>query len=213
MNMYALHASTAVPRISKAFRIQFSLLLLLCGWALAAFAAPVVPPSSSWALAGDMTGWMLFILGATIRFWSICCIAGRKSLLIVETGPYALCRNPLYIGTFMIVASEAAFLKSMWFALSLVLLIAFYHQFVIPSEECKLRTRLGADFDRYAARVPRWLPRTLNGRCLAPITIRDRSAVISELSCLACWAIVPILGSVTCSLRMLPWWPHYVPGF
>ena len=46
MNMYALHASTAVPRISKTFRIQFSLLLLLCGWVLAAFAAPVVPPSN-----------------------------------------------------------------------------------------------------------------------------------------------------------------------
>jgi len=213
MNTHALPVSPATPRISTAFRIQFSVLLLLCGWTLAAFATPVVPPGSSWAVAGDVAGWMLFTFGAAIRFWSICHIAGRKTRVIVETGPYALCRNPLYVGTFLIVASEAAFLKSMWFALSLAILVAFYHRCVIPSEEYKLRTRLGASFNSYVARVPRWLPRTLKIGCVLPSSIQDRSAVMSELSCLTCWAIVPVLGTVTCGLRMLPWWPHYVPGF
>ena len=41
-------------------------------------------------------------------------VAARKTRIAVDTGPYALCRNPLYLGTFLIIASEAAKFGDVW---------------------------------------------------------------------------------------------------
>ncbi|MBL8852309.1 MAG: isoprenylcysteine carboxylmethyltransferase family protein [Planctomycetaceae bacterium] len=211
MELQAANISTRA-RVTTAFRIQFSVLLLLCGWTLAAFSSPPVSEHNAWATAADALGWTSFACGALFRFWSICHIAGRKSQMVVDYGPYALCRNPLYVGTFLIVASETLFLKSAWFALSLVTLVGFYQLIVVPGEEQRLLSRFGAAFHGYASRVPRWIPR-FDPRCLAAVEVRDRAAVLSEIQCLIWWMVVPILGYLTCYARALPWWPHYVPGF
>jgi protein-S-isoprenylcysteine O-methyltransferase Ste14 len=212
MDSQAADISARRARVTTAFRIEFSVLLLLCGWTLAAFSSPIVAERHLWSTAADALGWICFGCGAVIRFWSICHIAGRKTQIVVDTGPYALCRNPLYLGTFLIVASEALFLKSAWFALAVVSLIGFYQLIVVPGEEQRLLLRLGAAFSAYAKRVPRWIPR-FDPRCLTAVHLRDRSAVLSEIQCLVWWTIVPILGHLTCYARALPWWPHYVPGF
>jgi len=212
MELQALSVSANVRSTSASWRIQVSACLLIVGWGLAACSAPMIMEGSPIDAVADGIGWSCLLLGVAIRFWSIWHIAGRKSRAIVETGPYALCRNPLYLGTMLIGTSEAAFLKSGWFLLSFVSLILFYVMTVIPGEERKLYSRFGSDFQDYCERVPRWWPR-FRRQCLAPVSVRDRRAIAAELRCLLCWTLLPMLGETTCYLRVQPWWPHLVPGF
>ena len=79
--------------------------------------APPIPKGSWPDLLFTSLAWMLFIAGAALRFWSTLYIGGRKlggrkQNGVVTEGPYSLCRNPLYLGTFLLGLSAACFLQS-----------------------------------------------------------------------------------------------------
>jgi protein-S-isoprenylcysteine O-methyltransferase Ste14 len=78
--------------------------------------------------------------------------------LVVE-GPYRYVRNPMISGVLFILLGEAACFASLslliWFA-AVFAVNALYLPLV---EEPGLRRRFGADYDEYAAHVPRWIPR------------------------------------------------------
>ena len=82
----------------------------------------------------------------------------RKNAELTSTGPYAYTRNPLYLGSLLIVLGFGVASGS-W--VLLVLLAALFALIYIPTiqgEEQYLRAHFAA-FDAYAARVPRLLPR------------------------------------------------------
>jgi protein-S-isoprenylcysteine O-methyltransferase Ste14 len=87
----------------------------------------------------------------------------RKNTELTTTGPYAHTRNPLYLGSLSIALGFAAAAGS-WSLLALLLgsFAAIYWP-TIRSEEAFLRERF-ANFDAYAAAVPRILPRLLPAR-------------------------------------------------
>jgi hypothetical protein len=75
----------------------------------------------------------------------------------VDTGPYAIVRNPLYIGNLCLWAGLGVLL---WpWALVAPLLLGAEYLFIVRWEEHNLRSQLGAPYDAYCARVSRWLPR------------------------------------------------------
>jgi len=82
----------------------------------------------------------------------------RKNEELTTTGPYSYTRNPLYLGS-MIIAAGFVWAARSWIlsAVVLVLFIAIYLP-VIREEEKHLRERF-SDFNAYASRVPRLLPR------------------------------------------------------
>ena len=82
----------------------------------------------------------------------------RKNAELTQTGPYAYTRNPLYLGSLLAALGFVA--ASLRWELALLFLVMFAAIYlpVILSEERFLRARF-ADFDSYAARVPRLLPR------------------------------------------------------
>ena len=82
----------------------------------------------------------------------------QKNTELTTTGPYAYTRNPLYLGSFLIAAGFAIASRSLWVAFIAILLLAGIYWPVIRSEEEYLRTRF-SEFDEYAQRVPRLLPR------------------------------------------------------
>jgi protein-S-isoprenylcysteine O-methyltransferase Ste14 len=87
----------------------------------------------------------------------------RKNAELTRTGPYAYTRNPLYLGS-MMIAFGFAVASGSWiiFVLLAVLFFAIYLP-TIRSEEGYLRERF-AEFDEYAAKVPRLLPRLTPAR-------------------------------------------------
>ncbi|MHA1113585.1 MAG: methyltransferase family protein, partial [Alphaproteobacteria bacterium] len=77
----------------------------------------------------------------------------------VLRGPYRHLRNPMITGVLIFLLAEAAFFRSWdiaaWFAVFLAA-NAVYFPLI---EEKGLAARFGADYARYKANVPRWLPR------------------------------------------------------
>ncbi len=82
----------------------------------------------------------------------------KKNAELTVTGPYAYTRNPLYLGSMLIAFGFALGARSIWIAVVLVALFAAIYIPVIRSEEDYLRS-VFPEFDAYAARVPRLLPR------------------------------------------------------
>jgi len=82
----------------------------------------------------------------------------KKNAELTMTGPYAYTRNPLYLGSMLIAFGFASASMSIVIVLLLAVLFAMIYIPVIRSEEEFLRSKF-SDFDVYAARVPRLLPR------------------------------------------------------
>ena len=95
----------------------------------------------------------------------------KKNSELTQTGPYAYTRNPLYLGSIALavgfaVAAGTVSATRWWL---LVLLIAMFLAIYVPtilSEEAFLRTTF-PEFDDYARRVPRLLPRLTPARSSA----------------------------------------------
>ncbi len=101
----------------------------------------------------------LLALGIAIRLWSIACINARKTVGLVMTGPYSLCRNPLYVGTLCIVLAYLCIWQDLSLALLTLPIIGLYLYGVVPAEEAVMHSYHGGAFEDYCRRVPRWLPR------------------------------------------------------
>jgi protein-S-isoprenylcysteine O-methyltransferase Ste14 len=83
----------------------------------------------------------------------------KKNEQLAMTGPYACCRNPLYLGSIIIAIGFAIASRDLWVALGIIALFAVIYVPVIRSEEAFLRQRF-REYDSYARRVPRLLPKT-----------------------------------------------------
>jgi len=129
----------------------------------------------SWPLVG--AGVALTVAGEVLRLWGVHHIGvvsrTRSDRLgpLVSSGPFALVRNPLYIGNVLIWLGFALTARLVWLApIVLVLLGAEYHA-IVRWEEQLLGARMGDAYSAYLARVPRWIPR-LNAE---QVVIRSRS--------------------------------------
>jgi protein-S-isoprenylcysteine O-methyltransferase Ste14 len=81
----------------------------------------------------------------------------EESSALVQTGPYARSRNPIYTGMLAILAGTALALGTLSPWLVLPVFAWIIRTRFIAGEEAMLRTRFGADYDAYCARVRRWL--------------------------------------------------------
>lgn len=118
------------------------------------------PPSALLIAAGvAVTG-----AGELIRLWGVRHIGAisrtRSHRLgpLVATGPFALIRNPLYVGNILIWVGFALSARLVWLAPLIVLLLGAEYHAIVRWEESLLTSRLGTAYRDYAARVPRWLP-------------------------------------------------------
>lgn len=81
----------------------------------------------------------------------------RRPATLVTWGPYRLSRNPMYVGVTLIYLGVAALRAVLWPVLLLPIALAVLNTFVIPQEESMLRATFGTAYERYCARVRRWL--------------------------------------------------------
>jgi protein-S-isoprenylcysteine O-methyltransferase Ste14 len=84
----------------------------------------------------------------------------KKNEQLATSGPYAYCRNPLYLGSIIIAVGFAIAARDLWVALGIVALFSVIYIPVIRSEEIFLRQQF-AEYESYARRVPRLLPKTV----------------------------------------------------
>ncbi|MFZ0759465.1 MAG: isoprenylcysteine carboxylmethyltransferase family protein [Candidatus Sulfotelmatobacter sp.] len=82
----------------------------------------------------------------------------RKNEALAVSGPYAYTRNPLYLGSLLMGLGFVAAARSWWVGVALAGMLFAIYVPVIRDEEAFLR-RTFPEFDKYARRVPRMVPR------------------------------------------------------
>ncbi|HEY1911811.1 MAG TPA: isoprenylcysteine carboxylmethyltransferase family protein [Vicinamibacterales bacterium] len=125
----------------------------------------IIPAGEAWTspvIVG--AGVAVTLAGEAIRFWGVHHIGvisrTRSDRLgpLVDTGPFGLVRNPLYIGNILLWIGFALTARLVWLApVILVLLGAEYHA-IVRWEEQLLESRRGQEYRDYQFRVPRWIP-------------------------------------------------------
>ena len=81
----------------------------------------------------------------------------RAATALVTTGPFALSRNPIYLGNTLLVVGVGLAFAAPWFLAAALLQAWLVTRLAITREEAHLAATFGADWTRYAARTPRWL--------------------------------------------------------
>jgi protein-S-isoprenylcysteine O-methyltransferase Ste14 len=82
----------------------------------------------------------------------------RKNEALATSGPYAYTRNPLYLGSLVMGLGFAVAARNWWVGVAVVVMFVAIYLPVIRDEEAFLR-RTFPEFEEYARRVPRMLPR------------------------------------------------------
>jgi protein-S-isoprenylcysteine O-methyltransferase Ste14 len=78
---------------------------------------------------------------------------------LVFRGFYRYVRNPMYVAIVLIVIGQGLFLGDVRLVVYGLFAWLIFHAFVLLYEEPTLRKSFGADYERYCACVPRWIPR------------------------------------------------------
>jgi protein-S-isoprenylcysteine O-methyltransferase Ste14 len=133
-------------------------------------------------------GVVLTAVGELIRLWAVRQIGTvsrtRSDRLgpLVSAGPFAIVRNPLYLGNIALWAGFSLAAGLPWMVLVVVLLLGFTYHAIVRWEEGLLESRLGDSYRRYASRVPRWIPSgiSITKRADSDATFSWRDTFFSE---------------------------------
>lgn len=146
--------------------------------ALAAVLAVSLVIGSHWDLNGGIRraiesfGFVLIVVAIVGRAWCSLYIGGRKAEELVTIGPYSMCRNPLYLFSF--VGISGAGLQSGSLLIGLIFLLAAMAIFLplIAREEAYLAHAMPQTFPVYRRITPRLAPRPGLWRSPREITVR-----------------------------------------
>lgn len=135
-------------------------LAVLLGWLLPLgyLPPPLAPVASIVGLLLLATGFGVAIAGGMAFRRAQTNVDPRKpSLVLVETGPYRLTRNPMYAG-FLLAFAGIGLIASLDWSLPLLPLVWLgLHHLVVLREEDYLARRFGAPYEAFRARTRRWL--------------------------------------------------------
>ncbi len=113
---------------------------------------------------------------------------------LVQGGIFAHCRNPLYLGNFVILLGVGVASNSLLFLGLAMPFFAFAYWAIIAAEENYLRNKFGADFDEYCARVNRLIPRFSGiGQTLSRMQFNWRRLITAEYGSTYLWMAAVIL--------------------
>jgi protein-S-isoprenylcysteine O-methyltransferase Ste14 len=81
----------------------------------------------------------------------------RAATALVTTGPFALSRNPIYLGNTALLAGAGLAFGSPWLIIAAAVAAQAVTILAIRREEAHLSARFGDAWAAYAKRTPRWL--------------------------------------------------------
>jgi protein-S-isoprenylcysteine O-methyltransferase Ste14 len=106
----------------------------------------------------EAVGLSLIVAAIIGRMWCTLYIGGRKGAEIVQSGPYSVSRNPLYVFSAIGAVGIGAQTGSIIIAVGFGVICYLAFMIVIRTEENFLRTSFGEVYDTYFAQVPKFFP-------------------------------------------------------
>ncbi|HQR21232.1 MAG TPA: isoprenylcysteine carboxylmethyltransferase family protein [Burkholderiaceae bacterium] len=141
-----------------------------------------------WLLAG----FIVSMFGEFIQLWSFASLDKNSDLAI--RGPYAMVRNPMYLGRYFILLGLLMLLGAWWILVLYTVAYWFYMDTRVEREEAHLRPIFGPRYDEYCAKVRRFVPGVpLAGQPVAYwnwTLFRQNNAAMNLLGTLVVWALV-----------------------
>ena len=116
-----------------------------------------------------LAGVSLTAIGEALRLWGVHHIGvisrTRSDRLgpLVDSGPFAYVRNPLYLGNILLWVGFAVTARLLWLAPIVFGLLAVEYHWIVKWEEALLIERRGEEYGGYTRRVPRWIPALHHG--------------------------------------------------
>ena len=109
-------------------------------------------------------GLAIFLPGMILRIWSQRYLRYRlrDDHVLAVAGPYALCRNPVYIGNMLILAGVTVLCELVWAVPFVILWATLIYDRAVRFEETRLNKRYNLDYANYSATVRRWVPKSLS---------------------------------------------------
>lgn len=83
---------------------------------------------------------------------------GQIAKQLNTDGMYAVCRNPLYLGNFLIWLSLALMTESAWFVALFMMVFALFYERIIACEEAFLLHQFGDSYRTWAEATPAFFP-------------------------------------------------------
>jgi protein-S-isoprenylcysteine O-methyltransferase Ste14 len=132
---------------------------------LLSLALPIGPALGSANELAVVVGLIFVVLGFALAAFSVRTftragadvVPGKPATTLVTKGPYRVTRNPIYIGFTLLYFGIAILATSVWMLLLLVPLLIILQKGVVEREEVYLDSKFGEAYQKYQARVPRWL--------------------------------------------------------
>jgi protein-S-isoprenylcysteine O-methyltransferase Ste14 len=120
--------------------------------ALAAIAISLFFVKRDWLLAG----FVVSMVGEFVQLWSFASLDKNSDLAI--RGPYALVRNPMYLGRYFVLLGFLMLLANSWVLLIFTIVYWLYMDTRVEREEALLRPIFGDRYAEYCAKVHRFIP-------------------------------------------------------
>jgi protein-S-isoprenylcysteine O-methyltransferase Ste14 len=112
-----------------------------------------------------LAGLGLIISGLSVRSWAAGTL--HKRIRLATTGPYAMVRHPLYLGSLSMMLGFCALVDdggNFWIALGPIFVLYIFRAL---HEEKSIAALFPTQWPAYAARVPRFVPRQLPNHMFA----------------------------------------------
>jgi protein-S-isoprenylcysteine O-methyltransferase Ste14 len=156
----------------------------------------------------EVIGIALLIAGVLGRFWAILYIGGRKNDMVMQDGPYSICRHPLYLFSTVAVAGFGLMLGSLVLTVVFTALTFAILSQTAAREEVRLRELFGTTYDTYAARVPRIWPKLSLFQTEPEVTFRVDHLRTNLMDALVFLTFIPI-AEFAQELKEAGWLPTF----
>lgn len=112
-----------------------------------------------------LLGALCIVLGESLRIYSIGFVGSISRTRsdstgsdLINKGPYAFVRNPMYVGNFLLVIGFMIAAKTFWIGILTLGLFYTQYYFIVRYEESILTSKFGSEYHSYLRSVPRWIP-------------------------------------------------------
>ncbi|MFD0917657.1 methyltransferase family protein [Pseudahrensia aquimaris] len=110
-------------------------------------------------------GWLIIAIALGLDVWTFLTLRRHRTTImphkaasqLAVDGPFAVSRNPIYLGNVLLCLGIGFVIGSRWFLLMAALLFVLLSELAIKREEAHLEANFPEEWKAYAAKVRRWI--------------------------------------------------------